>query len=94
MKRLLVLLALIAGSAGLFAAPASAQIYVRVGPPAPRYERVPPARPGWYWRAGYWDWAGGRWVWVRGRWLASRSGCVWIPAHWRNGYFREGHWRC
>lgn len=96
MKRLLLTLALIAGAAGMFGiSAASAQIYVRVGPPPPRREYIPP-RPGprYTWRAGYWDWQGGRWVWVGGVWITGRAGCIWIPAHWRNGYFRPGHWRC
>jgi hypothetical protein len=38
---------------------AHAEIYVRVGPPAPVYERHgPPPRPGWVWRAGYHRWDG------------------------------------
>lgn len=100
MKRLFLALALVAGTAGLFTAPASAQvgIYVRVGPPAPRYERRPPRpHPGWVWVAGHWGWQG-RWVWTGGYWTAGRRGCAWIPGHWRNSYrgyyWVGGHWRC
>jgi hypothetical protein len=100
MKRLFLVLALIAGTAGLIGAPASAQlgIYVRVGPPAPRYETRPP-RPhrGWVWVTGHWAWQG-RWVWVGGFWQAGRPGCFWIPGHWGNSYrgyyWINGHWRC
>ena len=94
MKRLFLTLALIAGFAGSAFVLAAAQIHIRIGPPAPRYERVPPPRRGYTWQAGYWNWSGGRWVWIGGTWTASRPGCTWIPAHWSNGYWREGHWRC
>lgn len=95
MKRLFLTLALIAGIAGFAAAPSSAQIYVRVGPPAPRYERMGRRPgPGYTWRAGYWNWSGGRWVWIGGMWIASRPGCFWVPAHWGRGYYHPGHWRC
>jgi hypothetical protein len=95
MKRLCLSLALIAGIAGfMFSSPTSAQIMVRIGPPAPRYERVPPARRGYAWRAGYWNWQGGRYVWVGGMWVSGHRGNCWVPAHWARGYFSPGHWRC
>ena len=95
MKRLLMALALVAGIAGMGFAPASAQISVRIGPPAPRHERMTRRPgPGYTWRAGYWNWYGGRWVWVSGAWITGRPGCVWVPAHWARGYWRAGHWRC
>ena len=69
---------------------------VRVAPPPPRFERVPPPRMGYVWAPGYWRWAGGRHVWTGGYWVRSRPGYRYAPAHWvRNGHgwrFREGHW--
>lgn len=95
MKRLFLTLALIAGVAGFVFSPASAQIYVRVGPPAPRYERMGPRPgPGYTWRAGYWNWSGGRWIWIGGAWVGGHGGGCWVPAHWGGGYFHPGHWRC
>ncbi|MGH7736747.1 MAG: YXWGXW repeat-containing protein [Candidatus Tyrphobacter sp.] len=96
MKRILFGLALIAGMAGFGFTPASAQVFVhvRLGPPAPRYERVPRPRRGYIWRAGHYAWSGGRWVWIGGVWIGNRRGCVWVPAHWARGYWRDGHWRC
>jgi hypothetical protein len=95
LKKLFLTLALIAGIAGFASSPASAQIYVRVGPPAPRYERQPSRPgPGYSWRAGYWGWQGGRWTWITGVWLGGHNGCTWVPAHWSHGYWRDGHWRC
>lgn len=98
MKRLVFALALIAGFAGSALAPASAQIYVHIGPPAPRYERVPPRRPGHVWVGGHWGWSGGRYVWIGGYWQTSRPGCTWIPGHWartwRGNYWVDGHWAC
>src|SRR6202012_3896820 len=50
---------------------AGAQVYVRVGPPRPIYERrPPPPRPGWAWQAGYHRWDGRRYVWVPGAYVA------------------------
>ena len=44
---------------------ASAQVYV-VPAPQPRFERVPPPRPGMRWHPGYWRWGYGSYVWVPG----------------------------
>lgn len=84
-----------------YAPPATAQVSVgigvRLGPPAPRFERAPPPRRGYAWAPGYWRWDGHRHVWVVGRWMHVRPGYRYVPAHWvhrRHGwYFREGHWR-
>lgn len=81
------------------AAIANAQVVVRIGPPRPIYERVPPPpRPGLAWHAGYHRWDGYRYVWVPGvyeapprpyaRWVAGRwvrrgGGWVWIDGRWR-----------
>lgn len=99
MKRLFLTLALIAGIAGFAAAPSSAQIYVRVGPPAPRHEYMPPRpHPGYVWVGGHWGWSGGRYVWIGGYWQAGRRGCTWVPGHWtrnwRGNYWVNGHWAC
>ncbi len=100
MKRLLLALALIAGIAGFGSSvPASAQIYVRVGPPAPRREYIPPRpRRGDVWVGGHWGWHGGRYAWVGGYWQPGRRGCGWMPGHWahtwRGNYWVNGHWRC
>ncbi len=74
-------------------------IRVTVAPPAPRYERVPPApSPRHQWIGGYWAWRGGAQVWIPGHWsLAPAWGYVWEPARWEeiNGgwMFYDGHWR-
>ncbi len=98
MKRIFLTLALIAGIAGLGLSSASAQvgIHVRIGPPAPRYERVPPPRRGYSWRAGYWNWSGSAWVWIPGVWVGGHGPSCWVPAHYsrRTGYWVPGHWRC
>lgn len=78
---------------------AGAQVYVRVGPPRPIYERrPPPPRPGWAWQAGYHRWDGYRYVWVPGTYVAPpRPGGVWVAGRWTHGprgyYYREGRWR-
>src|SRR5665647_1416408 len=65
-RNLLLSLAL---AAGIFAAPAYAQIsfQINIAPPAPQYEIVPNVAPGYVWAPGYWGWTGERHVWVRGR---------------------------
>jgi hypothetical protein len=91
-KALIFLMMLVASAA--FALPAAAQVYVRVGPPPPRYEAVPVARPGFAWQNGEWVWNGNRYVWRPGHWV--RHPGHWVPAHWRrtpDGWVRvEGHW--
>lgn len=92
MKKLLLAVALGLGVAvGVMPAPSSAQVYVRVGPPAPRYE-VRPARPGagYVWVGGYWGWSGGQYVWRRGYW-AHHAG-AWCPGRWVYGPRRGYHW--
>lgn len=94
-------LKLLACSAALILAgslSAGAQVYVRVGPPAPLREVVPaPVHPGWVWQPGYHRWDGVRYVWVPGAYAAPpRAGLRWRPGHWRNGrrgyVWVEGHW--
>ncbi|MDP5009212.1 MAG: YXWGXW repeat-containing protein [Glaciimonas sp.] len=71
---------------------------IRIAPPAPRYERVPPARAGYAWAPGYWNWAGRRHVWVQGTWVRARPGYRYSAPRWNrdrrgNWVFRAGDWR-
>jgi len=85
-------------AAGVFAAPAYAQVrfQIYVAPPAPQYEIVPMIAPGHVWAPGYWGWTGERHVWVRGRTIVQREGYRWEPDRWDQrdrGYYRTaGHW--
>jgi hypothetical protein len=83
-------------SLGAWLLPAEAQVIVRVAPPAPREERVPSARRGFVWAAGYWDWNGRRYVWRSGHWVRARRGQHYRTDRWveRNGgWVRErGGW--
>lgn len=63
--------------------------YVRVAPPAPRYERAPRARPGYVWEPGHWEWRRGRYQWMSGKWIAVRRGYEYRPHMWVE---RDGHW--
>ena len=94
MKKPLVFIMMLVASAA-FALPAAAQVYVRVGPPPPRYEAMPRRPgPGYSWQAGEWFWNGNRYVWHPGHFV--RHGGHWVPAHWRrtpHGWVRvPGHW--
>jgi hypothetical protein len=95
-KTLLALGIAVGSIATLSATPASADIYVRVGPPAPRHEVVPIVQPGWVWQPGYWNWNGHRYVWVRGHRVRAHRGAHWAPHHWieDGGRWRmeRGHW--
>ena len=86
----------IATGAAAGTAPALADVYVRFGPPAPRYEAVPVLQPGWVWTPGYWNWSGHRYVWVRGHRVRAHHGHHYVPNHWveHDGRWRmdRGHW--
>lgn len=77
----------------------AAEVYVRVAPPRPVYERrIAPPGAGYVWTPGYHRWNGRAYEWYGGRWvLPPRPRAVWVPAHWvrrRHGwYLVEGHWR-
>src|SRR6185437_16541313 len=71
-KTLLALCVAVGSGATLLPAVASAEIYVRIGPPPPRTEVVPVLRPGYVWVPGYWNWNGRRYVWVRGHRIHGR----------------------
>jgi hypothetical protein len=80
--------------------PGSAQVFVRVAPPAPIVEPgpPPPPGPGYVWVAGHWHWNGERWVWRHGHYvLRPRHYGAWVPPHYdrRDGgwVYVPGHWR-
>lgn len=74
----------------LLPAASNAQVYVRVGPPAPIVERrPPPPERGYVWVGGYHRWDGARYVWVPralGSSASSACGVGWpslgAPARW------------
>lgn len=80
------------------AADCAAQIYVKIRPSRPHYERTVAPSPRHVWVDEEWTpsgesytWAGGHWVerpreravWVPGHWKDTRRGAVWIAGHWR-----------
>ena len=83
-----------AGMIGAVALPlpgfAAVDIELNFGPPPPRYEVVPPPRPGYVWAPGYWGWDNHRHVWHRGHWEAARPGYVYREPRWVE---HNGHWR-
>lgn len=68
---------------------ASAEVFVRVAPPAPRVEVVPAPRHGYAWVPGYWDYRGHRYVWVQGTWVRERPGYRYYSPRWVQ---RDGRW--
>lgn len=98
LKKTAFRLALLLAGAGTAAGVAAAQVYVRVGPPRPVFERRPPMRPGYVWQPGYHRWDGHHYVWVPGTYVvAPRPGAVWVAGRWRHshrGYiWEDGRWR-
>src|SRR5688572_29120397 len=65
--------AMLAASLGSIAVPASADIVIRIAPPAARMEVVPDHRPGRVWVAGHWTWRNHKHVWVKGTWVRERN---------------------
>jgi WXXGXW repeat (2 copies) len=76
-----------------------AQLVIRVGPPAPVYERRgPPPERGYVWVDGYHRYQGDHYEWVPGRYdRPPHEGARWSRHHWvhRHGQWVmvEGHWR-
>jgi hypothetical protein len=96
-RNVLLAMCLAAGSvASAIATPASADVYVRIAPPAPRYEAVPVVQPGWEWAPGYWNWNGHRYVWVNGHRIHAHGHGHWVPDRWVEDHGRwrreHGHW--
>lgn len=83
--------------ATITASSASADVYVRIAPPAPRYEVAPALAPGWVWAPGYWNWSGRKYVWVSGHRMHARGHHgQWVPDRWVEDHGRwrreHGHW--
>jgi hypothetical protein len=99
MKKLILSTALAATMGGAAFVPLQAMadtIIVRMAPPAPRHEVVPPPRHGYAWVPGYWNWNGHRYVWSRGHWERERVGYVYHQPEWvqdgRRWRFNRGGW--
>jgi hypothetical protein len=71
-------------------AQAQSAIGVKIAPPAPRYERVPPPRAGFIWTPGYWSYAGRRHVWVPGQFVRVRPGYRYSAPRWHRD--ARGYW--
>lgn len=97
MIRKTILAVMLAASIGAVASSASAEIIVRVAPPPPRTEVIPPARHGRVWVAGHWGWQNGHHHWVPGTWIRERPGYHYSQPNWveRDGrwHMQSGNWR-
>ncbi|TAK75027.1 MAG: hypothetical protein EPO12_19445 [Aquabacterium sp.] len=71
-------------------AQASVSIQIGSAPPAPRFERVPPARRGYVWSPGHWERRHGRHEWVGGSWLRARPGYAYRAPQWTQ---HDGRWQ-
>ena len=93
----LAIVAVITLVAGAQTASAAVDIGINVGtpPPPPGVVDRPWAPPyrGAVWIRPHNEWRGNGWVWVRGYYgYPPYPGATWIPGHYRNGYWRAGHW--
>ena len=75
-----------------------AQIYVKIRPNRPHYERVVAPSPRHIWVEEDWEPRGNDYVFVGGRWAEPpRDRARWVPGHWRHSprgdYWKPGHWR-
>jgi hypothetical protein len=96
LNRNLLLASLIALGVTSLPANARVDVDVRIAPPIPRIEIVPPPRLGYVWAPGFWHWEGRHHVWISGHWNQARPGHRWISERWSShdrGYrFEPGHW--
>ena len=75
-----------------------AQIYVKIRPNRPHYERVVAPSPRHVWIDEEWEPRGNDYVFVGGRWAEPpREHQRWVPGHWRStprgDMWIAGHWR-
>jgi len=92
LKASIIALSLAAPFAAALPTQASAAVdfVVRIAPPAPRYEVVPPPRPGYLWTPGYWSYRNNQHYWIAGTWVRERPGYVYNHPTWVE---RDGEWR-
>ncbi len=92
-RKVLVSALFAAGMLGAVATPlpsvAAVDVYVNIGPPPERFERVPEPRRGYIWSPGYWDWRGSHHVWVKGASVREREGYSYQPHRWVE---HDGRW--
>jgi hypothetical protein len=83
----------------LYPAATVAQVVVRIGPPAPVYERRgPPPERGYVWQGGYHRYEGDHYVWTPGHYeRPPHEHARWIQHRWehhRDGWVMvDGHWK-
>jgi len=89
MKKIAAALAVTAASllsVGAMVLPASAQaqavIELRVAPPPPRHEQVPPPRKGYVWAPGHYEARGNHYAWKSGYWQRARPGYAYHAPRW------------
>ncbi len=96
MIRKLIVAATLATAFGGMAAPASAEIYIRVAPPALRVETAPEPRRGHVWVAGHWEWRNREHVWVAGSFIPERRGYYYNQPEWvenKHWSMNRGYWK-
>ena len=95
MKRFLLVL-IVALSCGAYSS--NAQIYVKIRPERPRYERPVAPSPRHVWVDEEWEPRGNSYAFTGGHWVEPpHPGYAWVPGHWSHGprgdYWKAGHWR-
>ena len=90
MIKKIILASLLAAAFGSIATTASAEVIIRVAPPALRTEVVPEPRHGQVWSAGHWEWRHNNHQWVGGTWMRERRGYHYTQPTWAE---HDGRWQ-
>jgi hypothetical protein len=91
------IVAALAASCVIEAAPVPVGVVVTGPPPPPMEEqRPPPFAARSVWIAGYWHWSGMQYTWIPGHWEAAAPGARWRAPRYllRDGvyYYQPGAW--
>jgi hypothetical protein len=96
MKKLLVMISLVAGMA-MFTSCGPTRYTVTEQPVAPVYERPVSPHPTYVWVEGDWHWHGGKYVYYNGHWSEPRDHRVYVKGNWEHTnkgyYWKKGYWK-
>ena len=96
MKKALITLLLLGGSAAFAQPRFSIGIGVNIGPPPPPVVRYVPRNPGrgYVWVPGYYAYNANRYYWNDGYWTRPPRGkAKWVGPRYDRGRYYPGYWR-
>ena len=96
MKKLLVILSLVAGSM-MFNSCGPSKYTVVEQHVAPVYERPASPHSEYVWVDGDWRWHGGKYVYSNGYWTKPKAHKVYVTGNWEHTnkgyYWKQGYWK-